>query len=367
MSEATMQTEYFPTSVSPPGETLGELLEERGISQTELAERTGRPRKTINEILQGKAALTPETALQLELVLGVPARFWNAREAHYREHLARKEERARLARLGEWAEPFPYKEMANLGWVPHVGRVEEKVRALLEFFGVTSPEQWATIQTRTVVSFRKSVAFEANAHALAAWLRRGEREAERAAAEPYEEKTFRSALNRIRALTRSKPEVFDEQLRHACIQAGVVVAFVPQLKGSRAHGATRWVSPDRALIQLSLRYKTEDHLWFTFFHEAAHILFHRKRDIYLESSAHEGREEAEANRFAADFLIPREAFAHLVTLRAYSKNAIRAFASEIGISPGIVVGRLQYEGLLPFTHCNDLKIRLKWTPAEQVA
>jgi len=79
------KNQYCPDEVSPPGETLLEVLEERGITQAELAERTGRPRKTINEIIKGKAAITPETALQLERVLGVAASFWNARETRFRD------------------------------------------------------------------------------------------------------------------------------------------------------------------------------------------------------------------------------------------------------------------------------------------
>ncbi len=85
-------TQYIPDFVSPPGETLLEVLETRGMSQAELAERTGRPKKTINEIIKGKTAITPETALQFEFVLGVPARFWNQREQNYREFLARQRE-----------------------------------------------------------------------------------------------------------------------------------------------------------------------------------------------------------------------------------------------------------------------------------
>lgn len=92
----TIQNQYNPDYVSPPGETLEEVLEERGMSQAELAERAGRPKETINEIINGKAAITPETALELEWVLGIPASFWNNREKHYREALARIEEQFKL-------------------------------------------------------------------------------------------------------------------------------------------------------------------------------------------------------------------------------------------------------------------------------
>jgi HTH-type transcriptional regulator/antitoxin HigA len=82
-----VKNEYTPEEVSPPGETLAETLEAIGMTQAELARRTGRPLETINEIILGKTAITAETALQLERVLNVPAAFWNNREAQYREAL----------------------------------------------------------------------------------------------------------------------------------------------------------------------------------------------------------------------------------------------------------------------------------------
>jgi HTH-type transcriptional regulator / antitoxin HigA len=362
MANATAKTEYTPSRVSPPGETLRELIEERGLTQTELAERTGRTRKTINEILLGKAKLTPETALQFELVLGVSASFWNARESKYREYLAREAARKDLQALGEWVKGFPVQEMIRLGWLPSCPSVEAKAHALLEFFGVASPEQWTAIHSRHAVAFRKSVAFEADEKALAAWLRAGEIRGQRMECAPYEEEAFREVLQEARKLTREPPEVFQSTLCETCARTGVAVAFVPQLKRSRAHGATRWLAPDRALIQLSIRYKSDDHLWFTFFHEAAHILFHRKKDIFIESNGTDGEEEEQANRFAADFLIPPESYGRLASTvkQGYSKTEIKTFAKEIGVSPGIVVGRLQHDGLIPYSHLNDLKLRLKW-------
>jgi HTH-type transcriptional regulator/antitoxin HigA len=91
-----VQNQYNPDYVSPPGETLAEILEDREMSQAELADRMGRPKKTINEIIKGKAEITAETALELEKVLGTPAQFWNEREGRYRESLARKKENDHL-------------------------------------------------------------------------------------------------------------------------------------------------------------------------------------------------------------------------------------------------------------------------------
>ncbi|MCZ0934169.1 MAG: helix-turn-helix domain-containing protein [Gemmatimonadetes bacterium] len=360
MSDA-VRNRYSPDEVSPPGETLREILHERGFTQAELATRTGRPRKTISEIVNGKAAITVDTALQFELVLGVPAAFWNAREQHYREHLARRAQEDDLARHVSWISKFPVAEMVKRGLLQREASKPGRVRELLAFLGVSSPEQWTELAALQNVAFRKSTAFDVDEGSLAVWLRQGLIEAERVPSQPYNREAFMAALREARALTREEPGVFADKLVAACARAGVIISFVPEFKGCRASGATRWIAPDRALIQLSLRYRTDDHLWFTFFHEAAHILFHGKKLIFIEGQRHEGDEETEANRWAANALIPKPEFERLRKMRPYSKAGIRAFARECGVSPGVVVGRLQHEGLLPHSHCNDLKRRFRWS------
>ena len=352
--------EYRPDQVSPPGETLRDILDERNLSQSELATRMGRPKKTISEIINGKAAITNETALQLEMVLGIPAGFWSSREQHYREYLARLEEAAELERLHDWAKTFPLREMVKQGLLPSVRDQTEKVRALLKYLGVTRPDQWSDVYEQYAVSFRRSSAFEIDPNALGVWLRAGLLQAQAMPTGQYDRDAFVGALKEARGLTRESPEVFQPRLQEICGNAGVAVVFVPQLPKSRVSGATRWLAPDRALIQLSLRYRTDDHLWFTFFHEAAHILLHGKKLIFLDANRGEGEEEREANKWAADFLIPPPQMVELEMLPTYSKASIRDFAQRIGISPGIVVGRMQHEGLLRRSHRNDLKTRFEW-------
>lgn len=363
----TLRTEYAPTSVSAPGETLRELLEERGISQSDLAARMGRPQKTMSEIMNGKAAITPETALQLELVLGVPADFWNARERTYRAWLARLEEEERLQSLHQWCRRFPVKEMQTLGWIGAGDSTLDRARELLSFFGVAAPEQWQDVFQQYEVAFRRPARFSVDEPHLSAWLRRGAIQAERTQTGTYERDAFVEALRSVRALTRDTPRIFQPALRAACARVGVVVAFVPELPRSRASGATRWIG-NKALIQLSLRYKTNDHLWFTFFHEAAHILLHGKRLIFIESlTGSATSEEDEANRWAADFLIPKAAYREFVDAGDFANAAISTFAKRVNIAAGIVVGRLQFDGLLPFATGNSLKARLQWAPTSPSA
>lgn len=357
------RNQYCPDEVSPPGETLLEVLEERGISQAELAERTGRPRKTINEIIKGKASITPETSLQLERVLGIPANFWNAREAHYREFLAKREEAERFASEVAWIDNFPVREMVKNRLIPDSPDKMGKLYALLRFFGIASPGQWQSIWLDSAlqgVAFRKVK--KSNEYALSAWLRCGQLAGEQAACSDYDASAFRSTLHEARKLTLLPPAQFQPRLEELCASCGVVVAFIRELPGSGASGATFWaMGHSRPVIMLSLRYKTDDQLWFTFFHEAAHIVLHSKREVFIEGINSADIREGEANEFAANFLIPRERLQAFLSKPGHlSNDRITRFAAELGIAPGIVVGRLQHEKVLPLTHLNGLKRRLNW-------
>ncbi len=358
----TSKNQYHPDIVSPPGDTLQEVLESMGMSQAELAERTGRPKKTINEIVKGKAAITPETAIQFERVLGIPATFWNNREQAYRENLAQLEAQKRLEQQIEWLKTIPYRRMISLGWIDAFQDKAQQLDEVLKYFSVASTELWEKLWLNPEAVYRKSPAFESEPGATAAWLRKGEIEANSIPCEAFDERCFRQALDHARSLTVKTPDLFVPELKSTCARCGVAVAFVHELPGTRASGATRWVSPNKALIQLSLRHKTDDHLWFTFFHEAGHILLHGKRDIFIEEEDGQDGKEHEADEFARDLLIPSDEIRRFRPSGLhYSKGDIINFATQIGISPGIIVGRLQHDGLLPPSHCNDLKKHLAWS------
>jgi HTH-type transcriptional regulator/antitoxin HigA len=361
-----VRNQYSPDSVSLPGDTLLETLETIGMTQAELAERTGRTKKTINEIIQGKAPITPDTALQLERVLGVPARFWNNRERHYREYLARAEERERLQESIEWLDQVPVAAMCKMHWIERRQDKVEQLREVLNFFGVASPKQWARVWLDSRAAFRQSPAFEADPGAIAAWLRMGEIQAQFISCAPYDDDCFRAKLKQIRSLTLEPSEVFQPELVRLGARCGVAVVFVPELPKIRTWGTTYWLTPVKALIQLSLRYRSDDHLWFTFFHEAGHILLHGKRDVFIEASESEERDEKEeeADKFAADWLISPSDWRRIAGCVRYSKDMIREFAAELGIAPGIVVGRLQHDGYLPPSHCNELKRRFEWVQSK---
>jgi HTH-type transcriptional regulator / antitoxin HigA len=340
--------EYAPDSVLPPGETLRETLEALPMSQAELSTRTGLSTKHINQIVQGVAVLSHDTAIALERATGVPARLWNSLEANYRDYLARKRERDELADQTAWLGQIPVKALRKMGIVTADPDDEPGIlQQVLRFFGVISIAAWESVWRKPGAHFRQSPAFGIDPGALATWLRLGELEAQRLHCAPYDREALRQHVPRLRALTIEPLERFLPEMKRLCSQAGVAVVIIPEITGCRASGATRWLSPHKAVLQLSVRHKRNDHLWFSFFHELGHILLHGKRDQFIEDdSPPADPKEQEADRFAADTLIPPQHATELSSLK--SLTAITEFARRTGVAPGIVVGRLQHEGIIGF-------------------
>jgi addiction module HigA family antidote len=358
MTERPAST-FTPDYAVPPGDTIADLLEASGMSQTELARRLGTSLKHINQVIRGSASISPDLALGLEKVLGPAVTMWLTREAQYQGQLARQREQEKLADFVEWAAGFPIPELKRRDFIPPEARGAELVAHLLRFLGVAHPEQW----TDPTVAYRKSQKFASDPFALSAWLRQGEIEASRISCDPFDSDLFLDALDDIRHLTRLDRRDWEPQLIELCAGAGVAVVIVDAFPKARANGATRWLTSTKALIQLSVRHKWEDIFWFSFFHEAGHVALHRKKETFLEAAGQAGRPddpvmlrlEDEADRFASRTLIPSTFERRLSRIEP---SDIEDFAAQLGIAPAIVVGRLQHEGLLPYSQCNDLRRRL---------
>ncbi|MHB9100548.1 MAG: ImmA/IrrE family metallo-endopeptidase [Sulfuricella sp.] len=362
---------FAPDWVSPPGDTLLDIIEERDWTQAELAQRLGYTTKHVNQLIKGKVPLTEDAAVRLERVVGSTVGFWLAREAKYRERCARLEAAEKFAGWIDWLDQLPIKELMNAGTIEK-RRVDAKskpglVESCLRFFGVASPEEWQGHYGQMQAAFRRSREEQSDVGAISAWLRMGEQEAEKQDGPKYDRARFEAALAEIRKLTNLDPEEFQPHLHTLFRQAGVAFVLVPGIPKAHVSGVARWLNLHRPLIQLSLYGKTNDKFWFTLFHEAAHVLLHakEKKSVYLDDPTKSGAdsvEEREANDWAGSFLIPDHFAPQLSGLR--TKSAVCDFAKAIGIHPGIVVGRLQHDGLIDPSWMNDLRVSFRFIAAE---
>ncbi len=349
----TKQNQYFPQSVSHPGETLEEKMMEMGMGPKEFAVRTGKPEKTIIAVLKGESAITPDMAIQFESVTKIPAHFWMNNQRSYDEYIAREKRKAVIQDAVSWAKQFPLSDMIKKGWIHAVSNMEEKTMELLSFFGVSNPDAWHDyyFNQELKVAFRISLAHTSEPYALSAWLRKGEIQATELPTVEYSEKRFKELLPEIKSLMASHPVDFFQQLQAICLKAGVKVIHTPCLPKAPIHGSTRWLN-DTPFIQLTGRYKRNDAFWFTFFHEAGHILLHGKKDIFLENVEYSDKDtdkEQEANEFAIKWTFSKAEENEVLRQQAISEADIVRFAQKFNTHPAIIIGRLQHDEVIPYS------------------
>lgn len=359
----TENKDFQPDWFSAPGDTIADVLEERNLSTREFAQRIECTPEYAEGLLRGHERITSKTARQLEVTLGASATFWMNRESHYREDMARLQRETYARWIGE----IPVRDMVKLGWVESVRGLADKVTACLSFFGVPDIGAWREKYSGVLeieAAFRTSPSFDSKPGAVAAWLRQGELEGASIDCKPWNAERFKHVLSKIRYLTREKdPYVFIPELRKLCAECGVAVVILRAPEGCRASGATRFLSPNKALLLLSFRYLSDDHFWFTFFHEAGHLLLHSQNSLFLEGVDRiSTTEEEESNVFAARILIPDQFQEKMLSLPVDGRKVMR-FARHVGVSPGIVVGQLQHRGIFTQRQLNNLKTRFTWKKA----
>lgn len=353
----SMQNHFNPDYAVHPGEILEETLDARGLTRKDAASRCGISAKHLNQILRGKASVMPDLAISLERVLGVAADVWTTLQCQYELHQARAGAFRETEGAYEWVRRFPLAAMISRGWIPDPEERTDVVGALLQFFGVGHKDAWEVWFKGLQIAYRRSASFKSEPESVTAWLRKGELLAQEVECRPFEAARFKAALDEIRKLTLKTPGEFEGAMKGLCAEAGVALVLLAELPKTRLSGATRWLTKDKALIMLSLRHKTNDHFWFSFFHEAGHILLHGKKMLFLDDVKQaESEQEAEANQFAAGTLIAEKEYRAFIASRSLPTSAdITAFAGRAGIAPGIVVGRLQHDKVIGFAEMNELK------------
>ncbi|MGI5506355.1 ImmA/IrrE family metallo-endopeptidase [Lentzea sp. CA-135723] len=344
---------FAPDYAFPPGDTLRSKLSELGMAQTDLADRLGMSEKHVSHMMKGNAPLTYETAVALERITGVPASTWNGLESHYRDHLLRE----RLSVVGleeaEWLSLLPLATLRERGYISDATPNGRTLGEVLRFFAVADIKAWKKVWSQPIASFRRSGAHHVNAEATATWLRIGEIKAHELACNPFDASAVRKILPALRELTRSKD--FIQQLVQLCATVGIAIVLEPEVSGSRVHGASRWLTPRKALIQLSDRQKKEDVFWFSLFHEIGHLLLHSKKASYIHDGSEDSFTEDEANKFARDLLIPPKWLDRLTNTQSHAD--IHLMANEIGVSASIVAGRLARDGIGGWTWPKVSKLR----------
>lgn len=337
------------TIAIPPGATIREQIENRGMKQKEFALRMGLSEKHVSRLINGQVELTHDVALRLESVLGVPATFWSNLEVIYREKLARVIAEEEMEKDVELVSLFPYAKIATLGWVEKTRNAEKKVLELRRFFEVAKLELLDNLRIPGI-AYRKTGENDISDYSLAVWAQKARLEARKYNVSPINVSKLKDEIPKIREMTTKTPEVFCKALVDILAECGIVLIFLPHIGGSFLHGAT-FYDGKKIVMGLTVRGKYADKFWFSLFHELHHIMSGHISNVEETTL----QEENDSDIFAKDTLIPPTDFDDFVKTGHFSKVSILSFADKIGISPGIVLGRLQKENYMPYDRFNDLK------------
>lgn len=333
----------------PPGETIKEQLEDRGMSQKEFAVRMDTSEKHISRLINGDVLLTTDMAIRLETVLGVPAGFWSNLEAIYRENIAKAEAENSLDADAEIAKSFPYSEMSKLGWVPVTRDAREKAVNLRKYFEVVDLSILGNEQINRIAC-RKLAITEKSDLAMMAWAQEARLKARDVQTSPVDIDGLITVMPDLRLMTTLKPRQAFPRVKSYLANYGIALVFLPHLKGVSMNGAS-FRDGRKIVVGVEAGETADDRLWLDIFHELAHIALGHVGRLGGTSDA----DERAADRWACDMLIVTEEFDRFTADGDYSEKSVRRFAKEQGIAPGIVVERLQSEGKIKRNVLNYMK------------
>ena len=348
--------------LSHPGETLKEVMESNNMTQKELAARIGITAKHLNLIVSGRQNISAETAFKLEKVFSLSASFWNNLQRQYDEDkMTILEERQISDEEKDIYDANVYSQIVSLGYLTRESKLERKIIQLRDFFGVSSLlNVEPAIQANAL--FRKSMKVATNNFALAAWMKICEIETDAIAVQTaLNLEMLKSRLKEIKNLSvLTDPNVIMQNLEKIFAECGVAFAVVKSIKGAPVQGFIRRIN-NKVRLCLTLRYNYADIFWFTLFHEIGHLL-DTQNEFFVDFSApnHTANAEKAADDFATQQLIDKLAYSRFVREQNFSRASIQRFADQVGVLPGIVVGRLHHDQTLPNSQFNDMRLQYRW-------
>ena len=329
----------------------------RGWTQGDLCNILRRPLQTINEIINGKKEITPDTAIALGEAFGTSAELWLNLENSYRLARARSKhndsEIARRARIHSLA---PVKELQERGWIRATSSIDELEVEVCRFFALASIDE----RPKMAIAARRANEGVELSPSQIAWVFRAKHVASKTTVARFSRNEFERLLPSLVKLSTLP----DGGIRQAITQlanAGIRVVVISRLPNTRIDGAMFWLNAASPVVAISLRYDRIDSFWFTLMHELAHVHQGYSTNGALDidmigetalDAAGRPEYERKADQLASDWLLPSNLLDEFIRHNGplYSRGSVTMFARVTGVHPGIVVGRLQYRRAIPYSH-----------------
>lgn len=353
--DSNISQKLAPAKVPTPGKILSRELEARGWAQKDLAEIMGRPVQSIDEIIQESKQITPEIAIELSQALGTSPEFWTNLEVKYQLHLVGKEKKEQdIARKSRLYTIAPISELIKNKWIQATDSIDDLERQICNFFGISSLDE--TLQL--AVNFRCSEHREPEETSRITWVKRVENLAKQQTVASFEREKIEIAIPEILACAKQVESIV--RIPRLLADLGVHFLIVPHLSKTYLDGAALYLNSN-PVIALTLRYDRIDSFWFTLMHELAHIVLGHQ-GAYLDNldALEENEEEKEANEKAANWLINSQTLNEFIisSKKAFSCETIEEFAQNQNRHPGIILGRLHYDKLVPYKNFRSLLVKV---------
>lgn len=355
-----------------PGFYLQKYLTNQEISQEEFAKRIGISKSKMSKIINGNITLDDETINKIAIVLGTSKELWRNLDNQYKDKLFEIKE----AKTNEQEKPIvkelDYNFWVKLNILPHVRNWKEKINNLRKVLQVSNLTVLKQPDLFTQYRRVKNTVSEKNIISSNAWIQTAIYLSRSINVDDINLEYLKDHLSQIRDMTNQNPKEFVPQLESIFKKSGVKFVLIPDLKNTGINGAVKWINEgNNVLLMLNNRRKDADIFWFSLFHEIAHVFQQKKTKMIVSPSPDKNKNvisednmmrklEEEADNFARDMLLDKDSYNDFISLGRFDVNSIKCFAQTQKIAPGIVVGRLQKEGHVPYNRCNRLKKRYEF-------
>lgn len=343
-----------------PGVYVKDAIEELGLSQSEFALRTGLSIKNVSTLINGESNVTFEVASKLSAFFDNSIEGWINLQTKYDIYL--NEEKRRKEYLEDWDIVKLFNKdflKIVLGITVDSKNKEDVIDNLRRCFRVGLLKNLKSIDL--YASFKSSTCKEFNEKSIImrnAWVSVVEERARKIECKEFDRELLINSIDVLRTLTTMNPDEFLPKLRKILSDAGVKFVLLPFLSGSNISGVTKWINNEKCvLVAVNDFGKDADKFWFAIFHELGHAIQNHKRYLTFSYNKNGNDEcEGEANEFAMNALIDKREYEAFVNKGLFDINDIIAFSRKQNIGEFIVIGRLQRDGLIPWSSFQDRKV-----------
>ena len=353
---ATKLQVISPDLLVHPGETIEEIISDRGISQKELAMRTGYTEKHISTVIHGQKGISAEFATRLQYALDIPASFFRNLQTNYDLEVVTFKETNNISEK----ELSIAKEIKNsveelLGEPNNSKNGSDCVWFLRQSLGLSNLE---TIKEINNGFYRAQFDKNTSEYKMYIWQYLCEKEAQRQTANTFDKIKLKASIESIKAIMHENPDQHVEKIQSILNECGILFVVKKHITRAPIKGLTVKTKKGQVMIALTIRGKYIDIFWFTLFHEIAHVL---NGDYLINQNKLDNYQEIEDNAdlFASNTLIDPLQFQEFTIKNDFSEQAIISFAKKINVLPTIVIGRLMHESNF-WADQSHLRMKYEW-------